>query len=95
MARFPLSGPRGFSWVSRASGVRIAVKEIPHMGKTLHISALLLMTTLAGCVFSISGSGTQPTKGQQLIDLKNARDRGAITQQEYDQQKTQILSRAQ
>ena len=54
-----------------------------------------LMIGLSGCVFSIGGSSTanQPTKGQQLVDLKNALDRGAITPQEYEQQKQQILSR--
>jgi hypothetical protein len=52
------------------------------------------MLALAGCVFTIGGSSTAntPTKGQQLVDLKSALDRGAINQQEYDQQKAQILS---
>jgi hypothetical protein len=52
------------------------------------------MLALAGCVFTIGGSSTAntPTKGQQLVDLKNALDRGAINQQEYDQQKAQILA---
>ena len=60
----------------------------------LRLALLGLMIGLSGCVFTIGGSSTAntPTKGQQLIDLKNALDRGAITQQEYDQQKEQILS---
>ena len=60
-------------------------------------SALVLLAAmpgLGGCVFSIGGSTSSntPTKGQQLIDLKTALDHGAITQQEYEQQKAQILS---
>jgi hypothetical protein len=64
------------------------------MGKA--ICALMILAGLAslnGCVFSIGSSGaTNPTKGQQLIDLKSALDRGAINQQEYEQQKQQIMS---
>jgi len=62
--------------------------------KKLSLILLVLMTGLNGRVFSIGGSSTAntPTKGQQLIDLKNALDRGAITPQEYQQQKQQILS---
>ena len=65
------------------------------MGKAkLGLVLLGMMLGLSGCVFSISGATPNtPTKGQQLVDLKNALDRAAITQQEYDQQKQQILSR--
>ena len=66
------------------------------MGKAKLGPVLLgLMLGLSGCVLTIGGSTTAstPTKGQQLVDLKSALDRGAINQQEYDQQKQQILSR--
>ena len=36
---------------------------------------------------------TQPTIGQQLIDLQKARDAGAITEVEYQTQKTDLLGR--
>ena len=36
---------------------------------------------------------TQPTIGQQLIDLQKARDAGAITDGEYHTQKTKLLGR--
>jgi hypothetical protein len=50
----------------------------------------------AGCAWSIGGSkqGTtqvHPTKGQELIDLQTAKDKGAITPEEYDKQKARIL----
>jgi hypothetical protein len=62
--------------------------------RKLPLLLLALMIGLGGCVFTIGGSSTAntPTKGQQLIDLKNALDHGAITPQEYEQQKQQILS---
>jgi len=33
----------------------------------------------------------KPTTGQQLIDLKSARDAGAITDAEYQTQKAKVL----
>lgn len=36
---------------------------------------------------------TTTTVGQQLIDLKKALDSGAMTQQEYEQQRKKILER--
>jgi len=54
----------------------------------------------AGCAWSIGdGDGkphtvsTQPTRGQELIDLKRARDQGAITSSEYETKKQQILEK--
>jgi len=64
--------------------------------KHLWIVALCLLTALAlpSCV---AVGGTQndqrPTTGQELIDLKAALDKGAITQAEYDAKKAQILAR--
>jgi hypothetical protein len=51
-----------------------------------------------GCAWSIGGqqdakSFAQPTKGQELCDLKKAKDQGAITEQEYEAQKQKILSK--
>jgi hypothetical protein len=58
--------------------------------------ALLCMSLLTGCALSIgSGSKTDtrgPTVGQQLVDLKKARDAGAITDSEYEAQKAKILA---
>jgi hypothetical protein len=37
----------------------------------------------------------EPTVGQQLIDLKKAKDIGALSDAEYDQEKAKILNRKQ
>ncbi len=60
------------------------------------VLALVLSTSalaLPGCI-AVGGTETNhsPTTGQQLIDLKTALDRGAITQAEYDQKKAQLLT---
>ncbi len=52
----------------------------------------------SGCAWSI-GEGKEhsiiqkPTRGQELVDLKKARDQGAISEEEYNNQKNQILNR--
>jgi hypothetical protein len=63
----------------------------------------IMMGVLAAGVLGLSGCGgggakvsseiTTTTKGQQLIDLKKALDSGAITQDEYEKQRTQILDK--
>lgn len=47
---------------------------------------------LGGCI-AIGGSKrvVSPTVGQQLIDLQSARDRGAISTEEFEQAKHDIL----
>ncbi|MGA1237038.1 MAG: SHOCT domain-containing protein [Limisphaerales bacterium] len=60
------------------------------------LSSLVLWS---GCAWSIGGEkegGTvvrETTKGQELIDLKRALDQGAINQEEYDRERSVILSR--
>jgi len=47
---------------------------------------LALLTTMVSCIAVGSGGKkveNQPTLGEQLIDLKKARDEGAISAQEY------------
>ena len=54
----------------------------------LHKWAMIAVTCLiilvSGCAWSIGGKGhepaMQPTLGKELIDLKSARDQGAITE---------------
>ena len=54
-------------------------------------------TLLTGCLGLSIGSGTTTkpvtaTVGQQLVDLQKAKDAGAITDAEYQAQKTRILN---
>jgi len=52
----------------------------------------------SGCSWSIGdGRGhvatNQPTKGQELLDLKKAHDSGALNDAEYEAQRNHILSK--
>lgn len=52
----------------------------------------------SGCAWQLGGdkNGTtivQATRGQELIDLKKARDQGAISEEEYQAQRNKILGR--
>jgi hypothetical protein len=71
--------------------------------KLLRWMAVITASTILGamsmgCAWSIGGgkdrtTSVQPTRGQELLDLKRARDQGAMTQEEYENQKKQILAR--
>ncbi len=69
--------------------------------KKLFISLLLAISAtafLGGCAWSVGGSGPKtqnvmPTTGQQLVDLQKARDSGAITDAEFQAQKTKLLAK--
>lgn len=62
--------------------------------RTLLTASLLLV--MSGCVAAI---GNHPpaissgTLGQQLIDLKKAKDAGVITEAEYTQKRAQFMER--
>jgi len=60
--------------------------------------SMMLACFTSGCICSIGGGKGKsdglpqsPTAGQELIDLKKALDQEAISQEEYDQKKEQIL----
>ena len=61
------------------------------------IAAASLAGLLAcGCAWQIGGdkhgtNAVRPTRGQELVDLKHARDQGAITEDEYQAQRKKIL----
>jgi hypothetical protein len=63
------------------------------------LAGLALMALLTGCNIELgTGSTTKienATVGQQLIDLKRAKDTGALTDTEYDLEKAKILNRKQ
>jgi len=63
---------------------------------TSKLPALLLLSTLFllnGCVAIGNRDAQRPnaTLGQQLIDLQKARDSGALSETEYQVQKTHLL----
>ena len=57
------------------------------MKKTIRfLLVIALLSTMVSCIAVGSGGKkveNQPTLGQQLIDLKNARDAGVVSNQEY------------
>ena len=58
--------------------------------------SLLAVLLFSGCLALQVGGGdkketSKPTIGQQLTDLKTARDAGAITDAEYETQKAKLL----
>ena len=68
--------------------------------KKLFVSPLIIltaMTLLAGCAWQVGGDKkydkVEPTIGQQLIDLKQARDVGAISEADYQAQKAKVLGK--
>ena len=65
------------------------------MSRSLVTSALIFCAGCAlvsGCI-AVGGNEhyTKPTLGRQLMDLKTARDTGAIAEQEYEQAKEDLL----
>ncbi len=56
------------------------------------VLSIVLLSQVIGCI-AVGGTSNQPTRGQELIDLKAALDRGSITQAEYETTKAQILNR--
>ena len=52
-----------------------------------------MMLALAGCGSTeVVAPTVSVSIGQQLIDLKKARDSGALTQAEYDKQKANLIA---
>jgi hypothetical protein len=68
-----------------------------HALKTvLAIAAAVATLTLAGCGgggADIRTTTTTVSVGQQMIDLKKARDSGSISQSEYERLKQQLMDR--
>jgi hypothetical protein len=63
------------------------------MSRAIVLAALMIgLATVSGCI-GIGGSTNTPTKGQELVDLKLALDRGAINQGEYDAAKMKVINR--
>jgi len=68
--------------------------------KRVTIPAILVLSAsfvLTGCLGLNLGGGTKnethsPTVGQQLVDLKRAKDSGAISEAEFQTQKGKLLA---
>jgi Short C-terminal domain len=63
----------------------------------LMAGAVLVGVLYSGCAWQIGGDKhgvmIQPTKGQELQDLKKAKDQGAMSEEEYQAQRTKVLER--
>jgi hypothetical protein len=59
------------------------------------VCALMLVTTLSGCVVAFGNrvppDALKPTLGKQLTDLKQARDSGVITEDEYQTARKRLI----
>jgi hypothetical protein len=57
------------------------------------VSVLLMLIVAGGCAVDIgSDSGARrPTVGQELIDLKRARDAGVISEGEYEAKRQELM----
>jgi hypothetical protein len=62
----------------------------------LPVLSLSVMLLLSGCLsFGSNDSKTEiqkPTVGQQLMDLKKAKDAGVLTDEEFQAQKQKLLA---
>lgn len=61
-------------------------------------ASTILCAMYSGCAWQLGGdkSGTtyvQTTRGQELIDLKKAKEQGAISDEEYQAQRQKVLNR--
>lgn len=60
------------------------------------LSVMAALTIVGGCSWQVGGgtkhSAIAPTVGQQLVDLKRAKDAGTLTDAEYEAQKSKVLN---
>ena len=86
---------------SQAMACVVGTFEVKYLVmKTLlfRLGVLICAVSLfSGCAWHVGGGAknetVQPTVGQQLIDLQKAKDAGAITDAEYQAQKTKLLNK--
>jgi len=70
---------------------------LTRLGRFLAVGCIL-GCLVSGCAWSIGGGKEAntshiPTRGQELIDIKKAKDLGAITEEEYQAQKNRIMAK--
>ncbi len=59
---------------------------------SIALCAVLLLTGCIGLQLGGDKTQVQPTVGQQLVDLKKARDAGAITEAEYQAKRDKLAA---
>jgi len=75
------------------------MKSRLHITLTKFAVIAALLGACSGCAWSIGDKGEActasrtPTRGQELIDLKKARDDGAISDAEYEKLKQLIMEK--
>ena len=58
------------------------------------LAVIILMGVISGCAIGNKGKlyyNRTTTTGQEMIDLKEALDKGAVTQEEYDKLKADLM----
>ncbi|MFO1319387.1 MAG: SHOCT domain-containing protein [Burkholderiales bacterium] len=61
------------------------------MNAKLALAAMVMAGALAACSSKPTGPRVDVTIGQQLIELKEAHDSGALTDKEYDRQRKRLI----
>jgi hypothetical protein len=85
-------------WLGTKTKTEKQMKQLAIKSLGLLVICGVLAGVVSGCAWSI-GDGKNPsvvqktTKGQELIDLKRAKDQGAITEDEYNSKRQEILNR--
>jgi hypothetical protein len=84
----------GRTAILEAERITMKLSKLFLAGVVMGVAGLLA----SGCAWSIGDQKdgktyVQPTKGQELVDLKRAKDAGALTEEEFQAQKNKVLSR--
>ena len=85
--------PALFLTASCQNMLKMSRKGGPMKKAIVIIVLAFFFVTLVGCIGIQGGSDqgrAEPTLGQQLIDLKKAKDEGAITHEEYKEFKEKL-----
>lgn len=74
------------------------MKQLAIKSLGLLVACGVLAGVVSGCAWSIGDGKSpnvvqKPTRGQELIDLKKARDQGAITEDEYNSKRQEIMNK--
>lgn len=65
------------------------------MNARVALAAVVMAGVLVGCSSKPAGPRVDVTIGQQLIELKEAHDSGALTDKEYERQRKRLIDTVQ